>query len=65
MFICSLEEDKNTLIIISKQYIEMLEHNVLEPYKFVNVSHFLFYIYSVLKYILSFINLYLQMHHLK
>ncbi|XP_060859009.1 protein FAN-like isoform X1 [Metopolophium dirhodum] len=32
----SSEKDSNILNIISKQYIEMLDHNVLEPYKFIN-----------------------------
>ncbi|XP_050438205.1 protein FAN-like [Adelges cooleyi] len=32
----SMDDEKNTIIIVSKQYIGMLEHNVLEPYKFVN-----------------------------
>lgn len=36
----STEEDTNTLYIISNQYIEMLNHNVLEPYKFINVSNY-------------------------
>lgn len=39
-YVFSLDEDKNTLNILSKQYIEMLEHNILEPYKFINVSNF-------------------------
>lgn len=32
----SSDEDSNILNIICKQYIEMLDHNVLEPYKFIN-----------------------------
>lgn len=35
--IISSDEDSNILNIICKQYIEMLDHNVLEPYKFINV----------------------------
>lgn len=48
----SSDEDSNILNIISKQYIEMLDHNVLEPYKFINVSFYMlifstFYIHTL------------------
>jgi len=50
--IISTDKDSNILNIISKQYIEMLDHNVLEPYKFINVSIYMlllstFYIYTL------------------
>ncbi|XP_050527638.1 protein FAN-like isoform X2 [Daktulosphaira vitifoliae] len=35
----SLEKDSNIIIIISKQCIEMLENNILEPYKFNNYAN--------------------------
>lgn len=41
-YIFSSDEDNNTLNILSKQYIEMLQHNILEPYKFINVSNLLY-----------------------
>jgi len=50
--ITSSDKDSNILNIISKQYIEMLDHNVLEPYKFINVSIYMlllitYYIYTL------------------
>lgn len=36
----NLGKSANILNVLSKQYIEMLEDNVLEPYKFINVSNY-------------------------
>lgn len=51
--IISSEKDSNILNIISKQYIEMLDHNVLEPYKFINVSVYMFLLITFYNYTLN------------
>jgi len=55
--IISSDEDSNILNIISKQHIEMLDHNVLEPYKFINVSVYILILNIFYIYILNFLGI--------